>query len=122
MSFSLRPSSRLPASHASESGAGSLRSSLARSRIPGMDALRVGAVVAVMASHAGVIEWGFGLKVLLVFSGFLITRMLLDEHARSGTLNVPRFAWHRATRLLPAMLLYAAAGALYLLARDKPVP
>ena len=102
--------------------AGALASAIGRARIPGMDALRVGAVLAVMMSHAGVVEWGFGLKVLLVFSGFLITRMLLDEHERTGTVNVPRFAWRRATRLMPALVLYTAVGAGYLLARDKPVP
>lgn len=87
-----------------------------------MDALRVGAVLAVMMSHAGVVQWSFGLKVLLVFSGFLITRMLLDERDRTGTINVPRFAWRRATRLMPALLLYTLLGGLYLVARGKPEP
>lgn len=102
--------------------ANTLATALARSRIPGMDALRVGAVLAVMMGHAGVIQWSFGLKVLLVFSGFLITRMLLDEHDRTGTIDLPRFAWRRATRLMPALWLYTTLGALYLGVRDKPVP
>lgn len=122
MSSAAPSSPSVSTSRAPGAQAHTLASALARSRIPGMDALRVGAVLAVMMSHAGVIQWGFGLKVLLVFSGFLITRMLLDEHDRTGSIHVPRFAWRRATRLTPALLLYTAVGALYLLARDKPVP
>lgn len=122
MSLAVPPPRSLPGSSQVGAQVNSLATALAQSRIPGMDALRVGAVLAVMMCHAGVIEWSFGLKVLLVFSGFLITRMLLDEHDRTGTINVPRFALRRATRLMPALLLYTALGALYLALRDKPVP
>lgn len=99
-----------------------LAQSLAAQRIPGMDALRLFAVLMVMMGHTGIIEWSFGLHVLLVFSGFLITRMLMAEHERTGTINVPRFVLHRATRLMPALLAYTALGAIYLVARGMPVP
>ena len=122
MSLAAPPPRSLTGSRPVGARANSLAQALSQSRIPGMDALRVGAVLAVMMCHAGVVEWSFGLKVLLVFSGFLITRMLLDEQGRTGTLNVPRFAWRRATRLMPALVLYTALGALYLTLRDKPVP
>lgn len=87
-----------------------------------MDALRLFAVVAVMMGHAGLGGWGFGLQVLLVISGFLITRMLLTEHAATGSVNVPRFAWHRTARLLPLVVVYATMGAVYLMVRHKEVP
>lgn len=122
MSLAAPPPRSLHGSRPTGARVDGLTQALSRSRIPGMDALRVGAVLAVMMSHAGVVQWSFGLKVLLVFSGFLITRMLLDELDRTGTLNVPRFALRRATRLMPALLLYTALGALYLTLRDKPVP
>lgn len=121
MSSAAPPSRSLTEAHPALA-AGNLAAGLARSRIPGMDALRVGAVLAVMMSHAGVVQWSFGLKVLLVFSGFLITRMLLSERDRTGTIDVPRFAWRRATRLMPALLLYTLLGGLYLAARGKPIP
>lgn len=122
MSSAAPPSRSLCGSRPVGARADGLAAALSQPRIPGMDALRVGAVLAVMMGHAGVVQWSFGLKVLLVFSGFLITRMLLDEHDRTGTIDVPRFAWRRATRLVPALLLYTALGALYLAMRDKPVP
>lgn len=122
MSLAAPPPRSLSGSRPSGARAGGLAQALAQTRIPGMDVLRVGAVLAVMMSHAGVVQWSFGLKVLLVFSGFLITRMLLDERDRTGTIDVPRFAWRRATRLMPALLLYTALGALYLAVRGKPVP
>jgi len=100
----------------------SLAQSLATRRIPGMDALRLLGVLSVMMSHAGLLDWSFGLQVLLVVSGFLITRMLLQEHDRTGTVHVSRFAWQRATRLMPAMLAYTALGAAYLMARGLPLP
>lgn len=122
MSLAAPPPRSLAGARQSSGQAASLSQALAQSRIPGMDALRVTAVLAVMICHAGVVQWSFGLKVLLVFSGFLITRMLLDEHERTGTINVPRFAWRRATRLFPALLLYTVLGGLYVAWRDKPVP
>lgn len=99
-----------------------LAQSLATRRIPGMDALRLLGVLLVMMSHAGLLDWSFGLQLLLVVSGFLITRMLLAEHDRTGTVHVTRFAWQRATRLMPAMLAYTALGAVYLWARGQPLP
>ena len=108
--------------HTHTASAAPLGQLLQGGRIPGMDALRLMAVLAVMMGHAGLIEWGFGLQVLLVFSGFLITRMLMAEHARTGDINVPQFVWHRATRLMPALLAYTALGAIYLLVRGTPLP
>ena len=38
-----------------------------------------------------------------MISGYLITLLLLDEHERSGRIDVRRFYARRARRLLPAL-------------------
>ena len=74
--------------------------------LPGIDALRALAVLAVFAYHAG-IGWmpgGFlGVDVFFVISGYLITSLLLREFRRDGHLRLGRFWLRRARRLLPAV-------------------
>ena len=63
------------------------------------------AVVAVVLFHVRLARFsgGFvGVDVFFVLSGFLITRLLLREVARTGTISLPRFWARRARRLLPA--------------------
>ncbi|MEM7141328.1 MAG: acyltransferase family protein [Actinomycetota bacterium] len=74
-------------------------------RMPALDGLRALAVYLVVAFHAGVarFEGGFiGVDVFFVLSGFLITRLLIAEHATAGRLDLGRFYARRARRLLPA--------------------
>lgn len=62
------------------------------------------ALVLVLLCHAEMpfAEGGFvGLDIFYVLSGFLITRLILDEIERTGTLSVLRFYARRARRLLP---------------------
>ncbi|QTE28889.1 acyltransferase family protein [Pengzhenrongella sicca] len=74
--------------------------------LPGLDGLRALAVVAVLAYHLG---WarapgGFlGVDVFFVLSGYLITALLVAEHARTGGIALRRFVARRARRLLPAL-------------------
>jgi peptidoglycan/LPS O-acetylase OafA/YrhL len=74
--------------------------------MPGIDALRAIAVLAVFAYHVGA-DWmpgGFlGVDVFFVISGYLITALLLDEYRGTGHLNVLQFWLRRARRLLPAV-------------------
>ncbi len=73
---------------------------------PALDGLRALAVLAVIAYHAELPEvpGGFlGVEVFFVVSGYLITSLLLLEHARSGEISLPRFWLRRARRLLPAL-------------------
>jgi peptidoglycan/LPS O-acetylase OafA/YrhL len=76
--------------------------------VPGLDGLRGVAVLAVMAFHAG-LGWAagglLGVDVFFVLSGFLVTSILLGEHARTGTLALRRFWARRARRLLPALFV-----------------
>jgi peptidoglycan/LPS O-acetylase OafA/YrhL len=74
--------------------------------MPGIDAMRALAVLAVFGYHAG-LDWvpgGFlGVDVFFVVSGFLITSLLLREFRGSGHIELRRFWLRRARRLLPAV-------------------
>lgn len=78
----------------------------------GLDGLRAIAVVTVIIFHLfpGVLPGGFlGVDIFFVISGFLITSLLLSEHAEHGRIRLMNFWRRRARRLLPAL------GALVLL-------
>ena len=78
---------------------------------PDIEGLRALAVVVVVLFHARVpgFEGGFvGVDVFFVVSGFLITRLLLTELARTGTISLSSFWARRARRLLPASVLVLA--------------
>src|SRR6476620_9337140 len=74
--------------------------------LPGIDALRALAVLAVFFYHSSV-DWmpgGFlGVDVFFVISGYLITSLLLREVRRGGHVRLGRFWLRRARRLLPAV-------------------
>ena len=88
---------------------------------PALDGLRAVAVTVVLFFHArlGWMQGGYlGVSVFFTLSGFLITSLLLAEHAATGTVKASAFYTRRARRLLPASLVclslvcvLAAAGA-----------
>jgi peptidoglycan/LPS O-acetylase OafA/YrhL len=85
-------------------------------RVGALDGIRAIAVLAVLAFHGGISEAAggmFGVDVFFVLSGFLITGLLLSEHARSGRIGLKHFWARRARRLLPALVV-TVAGALAL--------
>ena len=89
---------------------------------PGLDGVRGLAVLAVFLFHAGseLVPGGLlGVSVFFTLSGFLITRLLLDEGTRSPSIGLAAFWSRRLRRLLPAalagiafVLLLAALSAL----------
>lgn len=84
-------------------------------RLPGLDGLRALAVVAVLLFHlhAAWLPGGFlGVDVFFVISGFLITTLLVREHARTGRVDLRGFWLRRARRLLPALLLVVVGSTL----------
>ncbi len=87
---------------------------------PGLDGLRAVAVAAVFAFHDGRLAGGFlGVSTFFTLSGFLITRLLLDEHHRTGRIALRRFFARRARRLAPAALAgIALAGGVALVLHD----
>ncbi|AQT79344.1 acyltransferase [Mycolicibacterium litorale] len=87
---------------------------------PDIEGLRAVAVIAVVAFHAQLgLGGGFiGVDIFFVISGFLITRLLIDEVTTTGRVNLARFYGSRARRLLPAagtVLVITAAAAAALL-------
>ena len=86
---------------------------------PDIEGLRAVAIGAVLLCHAGLgfAAGGFvGVDVFFVISGFLITRLLLGEVSRTGSVSLPRFYARRVKRLLPlSALLLAVVAALSLL-------
>src|SRR5690606_37069821 len=60
--------------------------------------------------------------VFFVISGFLITRLLLKEYERTGTISLREFYARRVRRLLPAaslVLVVTAVAAFLLLPRGR---
>lgn len=79
---------------------------------PGIDGLRAVAVGLVLVFHGGFgwMRGGFlGVSVFFTLSGFLITRLLIDEHERSGSIGLRAFWGRRLRRLAPASLACIAA-------------
>jgi peptidoglycan/LPS O-acetylase OafA/YrhL len=81
--------------------------------LPGLDGLRAVCVLAVVAYHLGELRGGFlGVDVFFVISGFLITRLLLAERERTGTVALGAFWRRRFKRLVPALLVVLVAVAV----------
>ena len=97
--------------------------------VDALDGLRALAVLAVLLFHAdlGVADGGFlGVSVFFTLSGFLITSLLLREHAATGTVDLRTFYERRVRRLLPAAHLCVAgvlvAGALWAASQRRSLP
>jgi peptidoglycan/LPS O-acetylase OafA/YrhL len=84
--------------------------------LPALDGLRGLAVLAVVVYHyrPSWLPAGFlGVDLFMVLSGFLITSLLLAEHARAGRVRLGAFWARRLRRLVPALLLLLVALAGY---------
>jgi len=96
-------------------------------RIPSLDGLRALSISLVILSHllgtrgfplgeralgaAGDVGY-LGVRVFFVISGYLITSLLLKEHARTGTISVGGFYIRRVFRIFPAFYAFIIAMAL----------
>ncbi|MFT3885692.1 MAG: acyltransferase family protein [Flavobacteriales bacterium] len=91
--------------------------------IRGFDGLRAISITMVVASHHGLFQLlphtSFirdriiplfagvtGVNIFFTLSGFLITRLLLQEQDRKGTIQLRRFYIRRFLRLTPPFLLF----------------
>lgn len=83
---------------------------------PALDGLRGVAVAAVLCFHSSM-PWmrggELGVDLFFVLSGFLITTLLLQEHASKGTIRLREFWARRVRRLFPALVLVLLAVAAY---------
>lgn len=87
--------------------------------IDAITGLRTVAVFVVFLCHSYVdfVPGGFiGVDVFFVISGYLITSILLNEVARTGTISIAGFYKRRALRILPASLFCTLI--VYLLGRN----
>jgi peptidoglycan/LPS O-acetylase OafA/YrhL len=85
--------------------------------MPALDGLRAVAVAMVFLVHAfpeSGFPGGLGVDVFFVISGFLITRILLTQIDRTGTIRLRSFYARRLTRLYPALLTMTALVLVYL--------
>ena len=72
-----------------------------------IDGLRAIAVLVVLLFHVGfsMFNGGYvGVDIFFVISGFLITRLLVDELNQSGKIDFRAFYLRRLRRLIPALL------------------
>ena len=85
-----------------------------------IDGLRTLAVVPVVIYHlripfgdSYVLPGGFlGVDIFFVLSGFLITKIILDEMTRTGRFSLGQFYARRARRILPALFLVIVASVI----------
>lgn len=76
-------------------------------RVPEFDGLRAIAVAMVVLAHSfrgtAFSLGGLGVNIFFVLSGYLITSLLMKEHADTGRISLLKFYARRALRLTPAL-------------------
>ncbi|MBE7448494.1 MAG: acyltransferase [Kofleriaceae bacterium] len=100
---------------------------MSSARLPSLDGLRAVSIALVLVSHlvgtprfpvdaralGAVGDIGYlGVRVFFVISGFLITSLLLAEHARTRTVSLRGFYVRRFWRIFPAFYAFVAVMAV----------
>ena len=90
--------------------------------IAALDGIRALAILIVVISHVvtPVIPGGFGVTLFFFVSGFIITRMMLNQGFRGDHLKA--FYVRRFFRLAPALFVYLAVSGLVMSALGYPIP
>lgn len=107
-------------------------------RLPSLDGWRGISILLVLGSHAvysagfpfpdlGVVGWLFdgelGVRIFFILSGFIITRLLVDEARRTGRISLRKFYARRVLRIVPVYVAFLAVLAVIAAAgwyRDDP--
>src|SRR5947209_14378273 len=89
--------------------------------IPALDGIRAIAIALVITRHLHERMWGFlsgsvGVTIFFVLSGYLITRLALQEEQTKGRLNIKAFYVRRAFRIFPLYFLVLSAYCVMILA------
>lgn len=74
------------------------------------DARLLGATVLVEVSKR---SGQLGVKTFFVISGFIITKLMLQEETRNGRTSIGRFYFRRAFRIIPAYFFYLLGVAVF---------
>ena len=103
-------SHRAPANKGTHTNSAAKERATARPKsryIPALDGLRTLAVVAVVLYHLN-LTWAqgglLGVTIFFVLSGYLITRLLLNQVAKTGRIDLKSFWIRRIRRLVPAVV------------------
>lgn len=90
--------------------------------LPALDGLRAVAVFTVIIYHFGVaaVPGDLGVSAFFVLSGFLITWLLLQEHAATGTLSLCAFYTRRVLRIFPAYYVFVGLSFVVDQMRGQP--
>lgn len=79
-------------------------------RRPALDGVRGIAILMVLLDHIALRDLSsagsVGVTVFFTLSGFLITSLLLEEHATTGRVSLRAFYLRRAFRLFPALIVF----------------
>lgn len=78
--------------------------------IPSLDGIRAISVLIVVLAHSGfeAVPGGLGVTIFFFLSGYLITTLMLEEHKRTGQLDILKFYARRMFRLMPPLLVTLA--------------
>ncbi|MDQ1042736.1 acyltransferase [Streptomyces sp. V4I2] len=110
--------------HRRRRGGRGFSSALRGGRVAGLDGLRTVAVMLVIVYHVEPDPLPGGsvaVDVFFTLSGFVITRLLVAEYARTGRIGLGSFYRRRWLRLVPAMLVMCAVTTLLSLAFVLPL-
>jgi peptidoglycan/LPS O-acetylase OafA/YrhL len=83
--------------------------------IKGLDGIRAVSIGLVFFAHLGVRHLSpgkFGVNVFFFLSGFLITTLMMREHAAHGSVSIKEFYIRRALRIFPPMYLVIGIGVI----------
>ena len=77
-------------------------------RLPSLDGLRGISILLVLFAHSRprdivALQYAqLGVSIFFVISGYIITHLLLEEHARTGAISLRKFYLRRTARILLA--------------------